>query len=96
MALHVLYVALGFHASHLQAHWNGHSTMRSGQLAATELGEDHTSELEALLAVPLEGLDRASESAGEEDLRMGSGAAWETNDEGSPTTGMRVPINTDY
>lgn len=65
--------------------------MHRGQLAAVELGEDHTSELEALLAAPLEGLDRASESAGEEDFRMGSGAAWETNNEGNLPAGMACP-----
>ena len=87
MALHVVYAALGFHASHLRSLWtsNGYSKMQSGQPGA--VGEDHMSELEALLAPPLVGLDRASESAGEEDPRMDSGAAWEADDEDNPPTG---------
>ena len=92
VALHVVYVALGFHASHLQALWtsNGVSEMQSGQPGA--VGEDQTSELEALLAAPLVGLGRASESAGEEDLRMGSGAAWEADDEWVPPVGTVCPL----
>ena len=93
MALHAVYVALGFHASHLQSLWtsNGHSEMQSGQSGA--VGEDHMSELEALLAAPLVGLDRASESIGEEDLQMASGAAWEADDEGHPPTGTACPVH---
>lgn len=92
MALHVVYVALGFHASYLQALWtsDGQSAMQSGQPGA--VGEDHTTELEALLAAPLVGLDRASESAGEEDLRMVSGTAWEADEEGNSSAGMACPF----
>ena len=89
MALHVLYVALGFHASHLQALWTSddYRTMRSGHPGAMDLGEENLSGVEAPLAVPLMGMDRASESAGEELLGSESGVAWEADGEASPTTG---------
>ena len=92
MALHVLYVALGFHASHLQALWtsDGYSTVRSGQLGTLDLGGEHTSEVEALLAAPLVGLDTASASAGEEDLGVDSGVALETDGEANFSMGMHA------
>ena len=94
MALHVLYVALGFHASHLQALWNSdrYGTMRSGQPSAMGFGEEHPPDDEALLGAPLLGLERPGDSAGEEDHGMASGVAWEADGEAEAPAGMHAYV----
>ena len=97
MALHVLYVALGFHASHLQALWNSSDdgTMRSGQPSMMDFGEEHASVDEALLAAPLLGVERLGDSAGEEDLGMGSAVAWDARGGANPPAGTQAYVYTE-
>ena len=95
VALHVLYVALGFHASHLQGLWKseGYDTLRSRQPGMAGDGMEHVSVDEALLAEPLLGLDRLCESAGEEDLGTGSDVAWEADGEADAPAGVIAHVS---
>ena len=97
VALHVLYVALGFHASHLQALWtsNGHSTMRSGQPGATETGRgSHVRAGGAACCAAGSGWTEPVSPQARRTPGWVLVLAWEADDEGNPSHRYGMPFNT--